>query len=94
MTALPEQLLLIRGLTDPERAAIREGAGAAMLQTILRKVNRVLIVELLRTADTLVLNTRRGLVSRLLRISVGALDRSEPGDLMARVTVEALALIS
>jgi ABC-type multidrug transport system fused ATPase/permease subunit len=47
---------------------------------------------LLRTADTLVLNTRKGLVSRLLRISVGALDRSEPGDLMARVTVDTTLL--
>jgi ABC-type multidrug transport system fused ATPase/permease subunit len=47
---------------------------------------------LLRTADNLVLSTRKGLVSRLLRISVSALDRSEPGDLMARVTVDTTLL--
>ena len=47
---------------------------------------------LLRTADNLVLSTRKGLVSRLIRISVGALDRSEPGDLMARVTVDTTLL--
>jgi type 2 lantibiotic biosynthesis protein LanM len=46
LTALSEQLARIRGLTDSERAAIREGAGAALLQTMLRKVSRVLIVEL------------------------------------------------
>jgi type 2 lantibiotic biosynthesis protein LanM len=46
LTALSEQLARIRGLTDSERAAIREGAGTALLQTMLRKVNRVLIVEL------------------------------------------------
>ncbi|HEY1622416.1 MAG TPA: DUF4135 domain-containing protein, partial [Streptosporangiaceae bacterium] len=46
MTALSEQLARIGELTGPERAAIREGAGAALLQTMLRKVNRVLIVEL------------------------------------------------
>jgi len=46
LTALSEQLARIRGLTDSERAAIREGARAALLQTMLRKVNRVLIVEL------------------------------------------------
>jgi type 2 lantibiotic biosynthesis protein LanM len=46
LTALSEQLARIRGLADSERAAIREGAGAALLQTMLRKVNRVLLVEL------------------------------------------------
>ena len=47
---------------------------------------------LLRTADTIVLSTRKDLVSRLLRITVGALDRSEPGDLMARATVDTTLL--
>jgi ABC-type multidrug transport system fused ATPase/permease subunit len=47
---------------------------------------------LLRTADTLVLNTRKSLVSRLVRITAGAVDRSEPGDLMARVTVDTTLL--
>ena len=47
---------------------------------------------LLRTADTIVLSTRKTLVSRLLRITIGALDRSEPGDLMARATVDTTLL--
>lgn len=47
---------------------------------------------LLRTADTIVLDTRKRLVRRLTRITVGALDRSEPGDLMARVTVDTTLL--
>ena len=40
-----------------------------------------------RTAESVVLTARRGLVARLLRLRVAAVDRSEPGDLMARVTV-------
>jgi ATP-binding cassette subfamily C protein len=47
---------------------------------------------LLRIADTIVLDTRERLVGRLLRITVGALDRSEPGDLMARATVDTTLL--
>lgn len=47
---------------------------------------------LLRTADTIVLDTRKRLISRLLKITVGALDRIEPGDLMARVTVDTTLL--
>jgi ABC-type multidrug transport system fused ATPase/permease subunit len=47
---------------------------------------------LLRTADSIVLKTRKTLISRLLRITIGALDRSEPGDLMARVTVDTTLL--
>jgi ABC-type multidrug transport system fused ATPase/permease subunit len=47
---------------------------------------------LLRTADTIVLDTRKRLVGRLTRITIGALDHSEPGDLMARVTVDTTLL--
>jgi ATP-binding cassette subfamily C protein len=47
---------------------------------------------LLRVADTVVLSTRKSLVSRLLRITVGAFDDSEPGDLMARATVDTTLL--
>jgi len=47
---------------------------------------------LLRTADSIVLQTRKSLISRLLRITIGALDRSEPGDLMARATVDTTLL--
>jgi ABC-type multidrug transport system fused ATPase/permease subunit len=47
---------------------------------------------LLRTADSIVLSTRKRLISRMLRITIGALDSSEPGDLMARVTVDTTLL--
>jgi ABC-type multidrug transport system fused ATPase/permease subunit len=47
---------------------------------------------LLRTADSIVLNTRKSLITRLLRITIGSLDRSEPGDLMARATVDTTLL--
>ncbi|HEY2267704.1 MAG TPA: ABC transporter ATP-binding protein, partial [Streptosporangiaceae bacterium] len=47
---------------------------------------------LLRTGDTITLTARQRLAARLLRITVGALDRSEPGDLMARATVDTTLL--
>jgi ABC-type multidrug transport system fused ATPase/permease subunit len=47
---------------------------------------------LLRVADTVVLTTRKSLAGRLLRITVGAFDASEPGDLMARATVDTTLL--
>ncbi len=45
-----------------------------------------------RTAESVVLTARRGLVSRLLRLKVEAVDRSEPGDLMSRVTADTTLL--
>jgi ABC-type multidrug transport system fused ATPase/permease subunit len=47
---------------------------------------------LLRVADSIVLSTRKSLTSRLLRISIGALDDREPGDLIARATVDTTLL--
>ncbi len=47
---------------------------------------------LLRTGETITLTARQRLVNRLLRITVAALDRSEPGDLMARATVDTTLL--
>jgi ABC-type multidrug transport system fused ATPase/permease subunit len=47
---------------------------------------------LLRAADTIVLNTRQSLAGRLLRVTVGSFDASEPGDLMARATVDTTLL--
>ena len=47
---------------------------------------------LLRVADSVVLSTRRNLASQLLRITVGAFDASEPGDLMARATADTTLL--
>ncbi|WP_461018781.1 ABC transporter ATP-binding protein [Streptomyces daliensis] len=45
-----------------------------------------------RTAESVVLGARRALASYLLRLRVSALDRSEPGDLMARITSDTTLL--
>jgi ATP-binding cassette subfamily C protein len=45
-----------------------------------------------RTAETVVLAARGRLVDRLLGLTVGALDRSEPGDLISRVTSDTTLL--
>jgi ATP-binding cassette subfamily C protein len=45
-----------------------------------------------RTAETVVLTARRRLVDRLLGLTIGALDRAEPGDLMSRVTSDTTLL--
>ena len=45
-----------------------------------------------RTAEWVALDTRKNLVSRILRLTVGSLDRSEPGDLMSRVTTDTTLL--
>jgi len=45
-----------------------------------------------RGAESIVLSARNRLVDRLLRLTIGALDRSEPGDLISRVTADATLL--
>ncbi|MGW2723233.1 ABC transporter ATP-binding protein [Streptomyces sp. NPDC001492] len=45
-----------------------------------------------RTAESVVLGARRALSSYLLRLRVPAVDRSEPGDLMARITSDTTLL--
>src|SRR5215218_8684092 len=47
-----------------------------------------------RTAECVVLTARERLISQLLRLRVGALDRLEPGDLLARVTSDTTLLRS
>ena len=47
-----------------------------------------------RTAEGVVLTARQRLVSQLLRLPVGALDRLRPGDLLARVTSDTTLLRS
>ncbi|MEV5427856.1 ABC transporter ATP-binding protein [Streptomyces sp. NPDC052701] len=47
-----------------------------------------------RTAESVVLGARRALSSYLLRLRITALDRSEPGDLMARITSDTTLLRS
>lgn len=45
-----------------------------------------------RTAESVVLGARRALSSYLLRLRVSAVDRTEPGDLMARITSDTTLL--
>jgi ABC-type multidrug transport system fused ATPase/permease subunit len=45
-----------------------------------------------RTAESVVLTARLGLVRRLLRLRMTAVDRTEPGDLMSRVTADTTLL--
>jgi len=45
-----------------------------------------------RTAESVVLAARHRLVDRLARLTVGGLDRAEPGDLMSRVTSDTTLL--
>src|SRR6266536_2375272 len=45
-----------------------------------------------RGAESIVLGVRKRLIDRLLRLTVGALDRSEPGDLMSRATTDTTLL--
>jgi ABC-type multidrug transport system fused ATPase/permease subunit len=47
-----------------------------------------------RTAESVVLTARQRLISQLLRLPVGALDRLKPGDLLARVTSDTTLLRS
>jgi ABC-type multidrug transport system fused ATPase/permease subunit len=45
-----------------------------------------------RTAESVVLTARQRLVDRLLGLTIGALDHTEPGDLMSRVTSDTTLL--
>ena len=45
-----------------------------------------------RTAESVVLAARRRLVDRLLGLTIGGLDRAEPGDLMSRVSSDTTLL--
>jgi ATP-binding cassette subfamily B protein len=47
-----------------------------------------------RTAESVVLTARQRLISQLLRLRVGALDRLKPGDLLSRVTSDTTLLRS
>jgi ABC-type multidrug transport system fused ATPase/permease subunit len=90
--ALP---LVVRGLVD-DLGRHRSVAGLLMLMTGLVVANAVLgalgSYVLRRTAESVVLAARRRLVDRLLGLTVGGLDRAEPGDLMSRVTSDTTLL--
>ncbi|MFD6904939.1 ABC transporter ATP-binding protein [Streptomyces sp. NPDC060077] len=71
-------------------------AGPLLLMSALVVANAVLgglgSYVLRRTAESVVLGARRSLSSYLLRLRIAAVDRSEPGDLMARITSDTTLL--
>ncbi|MEU6944575.1 ABC transporter ATP-binding protein [Streptomyces sp. NPDC046316] len=82
---------LIDALSDD-----RPIAGALLLMSVLVVANAGIGAlggyVLQRTAESVVLGARRTLSSYLLRLRITAVDRSEPGDLMARVTSDTTLL--
>ncbi|MEU6981913.1 ABC transporter ATP-binding protein [Streptomyces sp. NPDC046324] len=82
---------LIDALTED-----RPIAGALVLMSVLVVANAGIGAlggyVLQRTAESVVLGARRTLSSYLLRLRITAVDRSEPGDLMARVTSDTTLL--
>lgn len=76
----------------------RPVAGVLLVMTALVLVNGVLgavgSYVLKRTAESVVRHARDDLVAHLLRLRVPAVDRSEPGELMSRVTADTTLLRS
>ncbi|WP_320776481.1 ABC transporter ATP-binding protein [Streptomyces sp. CRN 30] len=87
--------LVARGLID-DLSHDRAVAGALLAMSALVVFNAVVgalgAYVLRRTAESVVLGARRSLSSYLLRLRVPAVDRSEPGDLMARITSDTTLL--
>jgi ABC-type multidrug transport system fused ATPase/permease subunit len=74
----------------------RAVAAVLLLMTVLVIANAALgalgSYVLRRTAESVVLAARHRLVDRLLGLTIGGLDRAEPGDLMSRVTSDTTLL--
>ncbi|CAM5301191.1 putative ABC transporter ATP-binding protein [Streptomyces pilosus] len=87
--------LVARELID-DLSADRAISGALLLMSALVVANAVLgglgSYVLRRTAESVVLGARRSLSSYLLRLRIAAVDRTEPGDLMARITSDTTLL--
>ena len=70
----------------------RTVAGLLVLMTALVMANAtigaVASYMLERAGESVVLTARRGLVSRLIRLRLSAVESAEPGDLMSRVTAD------
>src|SRR6516164_4770622 len=90
--ALP---LVVRALIS-DLGSHRAVAAVLVLMTALVTANAALgavgSYVLRRTAESVVLAARRRLVERLLGLTIGGLDRAEPGDLMSRVTSDTTLL--
>ena len=74
-----------RSLVGPVALLTAATVGAALLSAAG-------IYLLGRAAESVVLTARQRLISRLLRLRVGALDRLKPGDLLSRVTSDTTLL--
>ncbi|MEV6485872.1 ABC transporter ATP-binding protein [Streptomyces sp. NPDC051576] len=87
--------LVARGLID-DLSRHRTITGALLAMSALVVANAALgalgSYVLRRTAESVVLGARRALSSYLLRLRITAVDRSEPGDLMARITSDTTLL--
>ena len=87
--------LVARGLID-DLSHERAIAGALLAMSALVVANAAVgglgSYVLRRTAESVVLGARRALSSYLLRLRITAVDRSEPGDLMARITSDTTLL--
>ena len=87
--------LVARGLID-DLSHDRTITGALLAMSALVVANAALgalgSYVLRRTAESVVLGARRTLSSYLLRLRISAVDRSEPGDLMARITSDTTLL--
>jgi ABC-type multidrug transport system fused ATPase/permease subunit len=90
--ALP---LVVRALIG-DLGSHRAVTAVLLLMTVLVIANAALgalgSYVLRRTAESVVLAARRRLVDRLLGLTIGGLDRAEPGDLMSRVTSDTTLL--
>ena len=87
--------LVARGLIDDlshDRPITRALLGMAALVITNAAVGALGSYVLRRTAESVVLGARRALSSYLLRLRIPAVDRSEPGDLMARITSDTTLL--
>ncbi|WP_406131910.1 ABC transporter ATP-binding protein [Streptomyces anthocyanicus] len=87
--------LVARELID-DLAQDRAITGALLVMSGLVVANTALgalgSYVLRRTAESVVLGARRTLSSYLLRLRIAAVDRTEPGDLMARITSDTTLL--
>ncbi|MFE6200730.1 ABC transporter ATP-binding protein [Streptomyces sp. NPDC057838] len=87
--------LVARGLIDDlEHDRAITGALLAMSGLVVANaaVGALGSYVLQRTAESVVLGARRALSSYLLRLRIPAVDRSEPGDLLARITSDTTLL--
>ncbi|MFE9768621.1 ABC transporter ATP-binding protein [Streptomyces sp. NPDC005808] len=87
--------LVARGLIDDlshDRPITGALLGMAALVVTNAAVGATGSYVLRRTAESVVLGARRALSSYLLRLRIPAVDRSEPGDLMARITSDTTLL--